>query len=396
MLTVELVYFNAGGGHRAAAEALAAMAALEHRPWRVRLTHLFEVLDPKQRFQAWTGMAPEAYYNARLARGWTMGLERELKLLQSGIRWAHPLLVQRLQLHWANSEPDLVVSLVPNFNRAIGESLSRAVPGVPFMTVLTDLADFPPRFWIEPSVQAHVVCGTQQAADQAVDNGCDAARVYRVSGMMLRPAFYDFPALDRAQSRQELGIDPSALTGIVMFGGHGSAEMLRVARLLPDTPLILLCGHNERLARRLRAIPSRAPRVIVGFTSDIQRWMRLGDFFVGKPGPGSISEALQCGLPVVVTRNRRTMPQERFNTDWIAQQGLGLVIQQYSQLPAAVLQLSSQRSALQERVKAQRNNATREVTQLMARLLEQAQHQQGEPRRVAAVAEAPHCVTSLT
>jgi UDP-N-acetylglucosamine:LPS N-acetylglucosamine transferase len=214
--------------------------------------------------------------------------------------------------------------------------------------------------------------------------------------MILRPDFYEHAALDRAQARRELGIDPAALTGIVMFGGHGSAEMIRVARLLPDTPLILMCGHNERLARRLRAMPSRAPRVILGFTSDIQRWMRLGDFFIGKPGPGSISEALQCGLPVVVTRNRRTMPQERFNTDWVQQQGLGLVIQQYSQLPAVVHQLSSQLSALHGRVKAHRNNATREVTQLMAQLLDTAQAASGPPDPVVPVADTPLCVTSLT
>ena len=140
---VELLYFNAGGGHRAAAQALAAIATQQRRPWDVRLTHLFEVLDPQQRFQTWTGMAPEAYYNARLARGWTMGLERELKLLQAGIRVLHPHLVRRLQRHWAECEPDLVVSLVPNFNRAIGQSLASTLPGVPFMTVMTDLADLP-------------------------------------------------------------------------------------------------------------------------------------------------------------------------------------------------------------------------------------------------------------
>ena len=396
MLRVELVYFNAGGGHRTAAEALAAMAAIEGRPWLVRLTHLFEELDPTRRFQAWTGMVPEAYYNARLARGWTMGLERELKLLQAGIRWLHPQVVQRLQQHWAQSKPDLVISLVPNFNRAIGESLSLAAPDVPFMTVLTDLADFPPRFWIEPSIKAHIVCGTQRAVAQALDGGCDPTHVHRVSGMILRPAFYEQAALDRVEARRELGIDPGALAGIVMFGGHGSAEMIRVAGLLPDTPLILLCGHNDRLARRLRAMPSRAPRVIVGFALDVQRWMRLGDFFVGKPGPGSISEALQCGLPVVLTRNRTTMPQERFNTDWVQHQGLGLVIQRYSQLPAAVLQLSSQLPAFHRRVDAHHNNATREVTQLMAQLLGHAQSASKPFELVDSVVDRPQCVTSLT
>ena len=41
--------------------------------------------------------------------------------------------------------------------------------------------------------------------------------------------------------------------------------------------------------------------------------MQLADFFIGKPGPGSISEAVQQGLPVIVVDNAWTMPQERYN-----------------------------------------------------------------------------------
>ena len=370
MKTVELVYFNAGGGHRAAAQALMALARKQQRPWQVRLTHLFEVLDPHRRFQAWTGMAPEAYYNARLARGWTLGLEQELKVLQAGIRVLHPTLVRRLQQHWATSESDLVVSLVPNFNRAIGESLASTLPGVPFMTVLTDLADLPPSFWIEPSVDPHVVCGTARAATQALDAGCRPDHVHRVSGMILRPEFHEPCTIDRDGERQRHGLEPMAMTGVVMFGGHGSAEMLEVAQALPEVPLILLCGHNQRLAARLQAMPARAPRVVVGFTPDVRHWLQLGDFFIGKPGPGSLSEALQCGLPVVLTRNRRTMPQERFNTEWVQQRGLGVVIQRYTELPAAMASLREQMPAWQGRVRAQRNEAAAEVMDLIARLLD--------------------------
>ena len=43
----------------------------------------------------------------------------------------------------------MVVSLVPHFNRALRESFDKAFPGRPFVTVLTDLADYPKHFWIE-------------------------------------------------------------------------------------------------------------------------------------------------------------------------------------------------------------------------------------------------------
>ena len=72
------------------------------------------------------------------------------------------------------------------------------------------------------------------------------------------------------------------------------------------------------LAERLARDERQARRVVVlGFTSEIRRYMQLSDFFIGKPGPGSISEAIQQGLPVIVVRNTWTMPQERYNTEWV-------------------------------------------------------------------------------
>ena len=88
-----------------------------------------------------------------------------------------------------------------------------------------------------------------------------------------------------------------------MFGGHGSKAMRRIAKRLDDTQLILVCGHNSALADELRAMSARAPRVVVGFSAQIRYFMQLSDFFIGKPGPGSISEAIQQRLPVIVVRN---------------------------------------------------------------------------------------------
>jgi len=325
MTRVDLVWFNAGGGHRAAAQALEQEILAEGRPWQVRKVNLTEVLDPSALFKRVTGIEPEDIYNKRLASGFTLGLAQELKLLQAMIRIGHTTLVQRLQRHWQATQPDLVVSLIPNFNRALHDSLQLARPGVPFVTVLTDMADHPPNFWIEPGLQQHVVCGTAHAESQALAAGCPPQRVHRAHGMILRPEFHVAPRIDRVAGRAVAGLDPNTPTGLVMFGGTGSRVMKRIAARLPDTPLILMCGRNEALAEELRALPAAAPRVVVGYTAEVMRWMQLADFFIGKPGPGSLSEAVHMGLPVIVTRNAWTMPQERWNTQWVQDNGLGVV-----------------------------------------------------------------------
>lgn len=377
MPRVDLIYCNAGGGHRAAAEALReVMQQTPGSPWQVRLWNLFELLDPQGLFQRWTGMPPEDLYNRRLARGWTWGMGQELKLLQAAIRLAHPQLVQRLQRHWHQTAPELVVSLLPNFNLALAHSLQAACPGVPFATVLTDLADLPPHFWIERGAGQHVICGTERAAAQARALGVDAAHLHRCSGMVLRPAFYAPDAQPRPAARAALGLDAHTPTGAVLFGGHGSQRMLDIAAALPEVPLILLCGHNALLAARLRALPARAPRVVLGYTREVAQYLRLADFFIGKPGPGSLSEALHCGLPVIVTRNAATLPQERYNTDWVREQGVGRVLGSLGGLPAAVQALCAQLPGYRQRVRRLDNRALFEIPQILAGLL-------GPPRAVA-------------
>jgi UDP-N-acetylglucosamine:LPS N-acetylglucosamine transferase len=339
----------------------------------VRLVNLREVLDPKDSFRKLTGMDPEDVYNKRLARGWTLGLAQELKLLQRMIRWTHAALVRQIQQHWLGSEPDMVVSLIPNFNRAMCESLASALPGVPYVTVLTDLADYPPHFWIEKGQDQHFVCGSAKAVQQARAAGYPADRVHATSGMMIRSAFYETKPVDRAAERRRLGLDPDRPTGLVLFGGQGSKAMLGIAKRLPETQLILACGHNEKLAKALRDLPSKAPRLVLGFTPDIARYMQLSDFFIGKPGPGSVSEAVQLNLPVIVVRNRWTLPQERYNAQWVREQGVGLVCPSFAKVAGAVEELVRNLEMYQKATRQVENRAVFELPGILQGILSRAE-----------------------
>lgn len=370
--TVDLVYFNAGGGHRASALALKAAIEARGLPLNVRLVNLREVLDPKANFRRLIGIHPEAFYNTRLARGWTLGLKQELKLLQGMVRWAHAPLVRALGRHWTATSTDLVVSLIPNFNRPLCESLAAALPGVPYVTLMTDLADHPPRFWIEKDLDQHLICGSSRAIGQARAAGLPAGRIHATSGMILRLAFYEIGPEVRAEERSRLGLDNHPPTGLVLFGGHGSKAMIEIARRLPATPLILACGHNEALARTLRALPARAPRIVLGFTPEIARHMAAADFFIGKPGPGSLSEAVQMRLPVIVTANRSTLPQERYNIEWVRERGVGLAIPGFGRVAAAVDELTRNLDSYRNATRQIRNRAAFELPLILNDILAQS------------------------
>ncbi len=283
---VDFIYFDAGGGHRSAATALKTVIEDQGRPWDIRLVNLQEVLDSLDVFKKVTGIRLEDVYNLMLAKGWTLGSAQGLVFMHAVIRWNHKPVVRLLTEHWKKTRPDMVVSVVPNFNRALYESLRAALPQVPYTTILTDMADFPPHFWMEPGQDQYFICGTDCAVEQARALGYSDAHILRASGMILRPKFYEPITLDRAAERTKLGLDSSRPTGLVLFGGQGSNAMVEIARELADTQLIMICGKNQKLAERLKALPTNAPHFIEGFTQEVPYYMHLSDFFIGKPGPG--------------------------------------------------------------------------------------------------------------
>src|SRR5205823_8022461 len=78
---VDFVFFDAGGGHRAAANALKSLIEHQNRPWQIRLVNLQEVLDSLDVFRKLTGTRLEDVYNQILNRGWTLGSAQGLKFI---------------------------------------------------------------------------------------------------------------------------------------------------------------------------------------------------------------------------------------------------------------------------------------------------------------------------
>ncbi len=337
-----IVFFDAGGGHRSAAEALKSVLENRPQPWEVTLLNLQELLDQLDIMRKITGIRVQDAYNLILRKGWTRLTPQLLPVLQMVIRAYHGPTVRMLTRHWKQNPADLVLSVIPHFNRALAASVRKSSPQTAFATLLTDFADYPPHFWIERESQ-YLICGTERAEQQAFDLGHERNHVFLASGMVMKPRFYQEVSVDRVQERKRLGLDPSTPTGIVLFGGHGSSTMLDIVKRLNASAnklqLILICGKNQKLLDAIKNLKTRFPIFVEGFTQEVDRYMALSDFFIGKPGPGSISEALQFHLPVIVECNARTLPQERYNAQWVTEKRMGIVLKSFRNINAGVSQL---------------------------------------------------------
>jgi 1,2-diacylglycerol 3-beta-galactosyltransferase len=368
-----IVFFDAGGGHRSAAEALKSV--LETQRWQVTLLNLQEQLDQLDLLKKFTGLRIQDGYNLILRKGWTRLTPQLLPVLQGVIRMYHRPTVKLLCKYWQENPADMVLSVIPHFNRAMEESIRKTTPSTAFVTLLTDFADYPPHFWMERESQ-YLICGTERAELQAYALGHDRNHVFLASGMVMKPKFYQKTAVNRVEERKRLGLNPDTPTGIVLFGGAGSATMLDIVKRLDasksDLQLILICGKNQKLLNAVKALKTRFPVFAEGFTQDVDYYMALSDFFIGKPGPGSISEALQFHLPVIVECNGRTLPQERYNAQWVTEKRMGIVLKNFRHINAGVEQLLDPAAFAEFKANASayNNRALSEIPEFLEEILE--------------------------
>jgi 1,2-diacylglycerol 3-beta-galactosyltransferase len=393
MKKIHVVFHDGGGGHRNAAIALQTVAAQQGRDWEVDLVQFQDLTDRLDVLRKLTGIRIQQQYNIMLQNGWTLGSKYLLRVLQLTIRLFHGPMVRLLEEFWRAHPADLLVSVIPHFNREIAESWNAVYPGRPFVTLITDLADYPPRFWIEPIKEQYVIAGTEKAAEQARAFGHDEAHIFQASGMILRPDFYVEEKVDPVALRKEMGLQPDLTTAIVLFGGHGSKVMYEITQRLDAAglplQLVLICGRNEALAAKLRGQKWKMPVHVVGFTKEVHKLMRAADFLIGKPGPGSIAEAMVRNLPVLIEFNSWTLPQERYNAEWVTEKRVGIVLNNFGEVVDGVRQMlePTRLAHFRKNVGALDNRAIFEIPEMLAKLL-------GEQTAERSTAPAIHSQTS--
>ncbi len=76
------------------------------------------------------------------------------------------------------------------------------------------------------------------------------------------------------------------------------------------------------------------PTRIAGYVDDMPLWMAAVDVLVTKAGPGTIAEALACGLPLVLSS---FVPgQEMGNVSYVEENGVGVYRSEPNEIAALV------------------------------------------------------------
>lgn len=405
---IEIFYITAGGGHFSTMNALKSELSKRYPYplWEIRPINLREVLDPIDLIHAGTktlkvlrdnlkSASPrlrraldqekfgslamtlafrerhaEDIYNDMLKAGKTDGLKFLLFMLQSYIKLRFRRIEKLLHEHWqkAGNKPDMVISVVPNFNGIMFRALKKIYPAVPYVTVMTDLVDIAKHFWIERQAQ-FLICGTEEARRQALKVGYkDQKNVFKTSGMILKPDFYR-----SAKTTMPLpaGLARHKTTALIMFGGYGSVIIKDIVDQLNKSDLgiqyIVMCGNNKELLAQLQGQPNCHA---VGFVNNVVDYMDLADFMIGKPGPGCLEEARTRGLPVIVLNDRTTMLQERPNVRIIEKHDIGFGVAGFDTIADDVRRMIDNLDRYRANIKKmQPNNALAEAADILGKVI---------------------------
>ena len=164
--------------------------------------------------------------------------------------------------------------------------------------IVTDLVRLH-RFWLDPHVDLYLLPSAEAAAAARMA-GVRPERAF-VCGQPIPAAVPS--ALTRAEAKRSLGLDASHPLVIVTGGGAGAGPLAAVSEALsraldPSVQMVVICGRNESLQRRLRARGGSAR--VLGYVSDMPHWLRAADVLVTKAGPNALAEAMAEGLPTVI------------------------------------------------------------------------------------------------
>ncbi|GHG79559.1 glycosyltransferase [Pseudodonghicola xiamenensis] len=319
-LHVAVIYTDAGGGHRASAHALKACLEATGR-YRVSLINPYKALIPHLDIFARLGRrSGEDVYNEVILRHGRSGLA--CWLFYAGLKLNYTLFeapaTRILAHHFERIEPDIALSVMPLSNRVLLDALARYRATrrrgrLPQGAVLiTDWAELARGVWFPNRSDYHAICGTEEAAASARRQRRLAPRVHTMGGLLVRPEFA--AAARRPAAHETLGLDPARPVVSVLYGAQGSDRMVDLASEMARVPhqaqVVFLCGRNQAIAARIGAMELPYPAHVVGFTERVPDYLSVSDLFIGKPGPGSVSEALALGVPVLLDRSL-ALPQEK-------------------------------------------------------------------------------------
>jgi len=315
---------SGGGGHTAATQALIAYLGstydIIYRDMFVDVLKLYII--PKK-------YTCNDLYNDALKRGHILFINILKYMCRFIFILIHPLNVWLIKRAIAPHNPDALISVIPLSNKAtlaVAKELN-----IPFFLIPTD---FDPRAYFYEIKKAtyEKFYIARVIDDPKIDAYIYATGIRRSNvlntGFIIRPEF--FTPKDPIELKKKFHIPEKVPVVMIMLGAAGSVNMYKIARELHKLNMpchfIFCAGRHSGILSKINSLklPSYVSLTVLGFTQEIAELLSTADIYVTKPGPNSISEALQMNVPMIIATFGRILSWEKYNVNYVVQQSYGV------------------------------------------------------------------------
>jgi 1,2-diacylglycerol 3-beta-galactosyltransferase len=359
------LFSDTGGGHRSATEAVIEALDLEYGQ-KISTEMVDFFLYAPEPFRRLPSLYPQM---VRAPHVWGLGYRlsngQKRAELMAATTW--PYIRNAIRRMIASHPSDLIVMLHPLILwpalRALGEQRP------PVITIVTDLVTTH-AFWYDKRTDLCLV-PTEEARRRAIKWSVNPEKVH-VTGLPVANRFCQPPG-NRHELRARLGWPQDKPMVVIVGGGEGMGPIeetaVAIARSGLNTGLAIICGRNETLRQALNQHVWPQPTFIYGFVRNMPEFMGAADVLVTKAGPGTVTEALNAGLPIILYSH---LPgQEDGNITFITESGAGVWAPKASDIVAALRTWLKNPIAREKAASVCRQLARPQAAQQIAQILAQ-------------------------
>ncbi|MBV6396512.1 MAG: Processive diacylglycerol beta-glucosyltransferase [Anaerolineales bacterium] len=315
-----LLFSDTGGGHRSAAEAIIEALHLEYPGmFTTEMVDFFKDYAPAP-FNKMPDLYPQLVKAPQL---WQAGFyatdgRARARVITSAFR---PYATRAARKLLSEHPSDVIVTTHLAVNSiglwALGKNRERR-----FVSVVTDPVTTH-ALWFDKRADL-ILVPTEYARERAIDYHMPPEIVH-VVGQPVADR-YCAPPADRRMLREKLGWPQKKIIVALVGGGDGMGPIEQTARAIDESglnvALVIVAGRNDTLKKKLDERAWTIRTEIHGFTRDLPDFFRAADALITKAGPGTIAEALNAGLPIIL--NAKLPGQEDGNVTYVQREQVGV------------------------------------------------------------------------
>ncbi len=238
--------------------------------------------------------------------------------------WFH---TRKFRRYLKKNNFDLIISthfLPSNILARMKEKrIYRKLKKTPHMTILTDFGAH--KIWLAKS--DYYIVPDSVNKEYFKFRGVAGDNVYDL-GIPVRTVFAQ--KKNRKDLLKKLDLHKSKKIILLLSGGFGVGPIVEIIEQLEkvETPheTIVICGKNEQLYKDCLKLKHNLKYnlIPVGYTNEIDEYMKAADIVITKPGGLTTAEALACELPIVIVNP--IIGQEDKNADRLLEEGCAIKI----------------------------------------------------------------------